>query len=122
MEPPDLIPPISLHEEKRLSNARSNCIAVFGVFMAIPAVATITLFSDMSNLARLRAVGGVGVYLGGVIILYSMIYIPSSWRVLRRLSPITQAVGLIGLTGFVATIILYFVLLALADHGYLGLR
>jgi len=115
----ELTPPIWPAEEKKLRHARSNCIAAFGLFMVIPTLAVISLRSDMSNLDRLHMIGGVGVFLGGVVILYSLLYIPFNWRHLRRLAPITQAVGLIGLTGFVATVLLYFILLAIGGYGHL---
>jgi len=103
MDPPELTPPTSLREQTRLRNARKNCYAIFVCFLVVLIAAGAASIADTGSEDRVYIIIVVGSFLGGLTIPYSIVYVPIRWRVLRRLPAGVQALGLIGLTGMLAT-------------------
>ncbi len=111
--PPPLTSPVPgvTPEEKKVKNAKHNCITMFVVF------ALFSLLFVASALSRLGAIGagasyggmgcmGCAALAGGI---FAAIYLPLRWRIIMQLPNPYRALGLIGGFGLIASLLLVMV-------------
>ncbi|HET6429484.1 MAG TPA: DUF4339 domain-containing protein [Phycisphaerae bacterium] len=109
--PPPMTSPIpaSPPQDRKVKNAKQNCIAMFVIFVALAVLMVwalaVRLGAPSGSAPAAVGMGCIG-WAAPFAAVFAAIYLPLRWRVIMQLSPAVRTLGLIGGFGLIAVMLL----------------
>ena len=109
--PPPLTSPVprATPDDKKIKNARQNCIVMFVIFAALvllTVTAVATRLANQQGPGHMVPMFGCVGWTAPLAAIFAAIYLPLRWRVIMQLSPPIRALGVIGGFGLIAMTLL----------------